>query len=275
MEALLPLFLILGLFFAIVAALIGSRKGQGGLGFILGLLFGPFGILIMLFTKGSRRECPYCKEIVKQDATVCPHCQREFTGGRATPFQQSASNKALKAELKELGMAPRSNRNKSRRARWTLVLFLGALIVLPAIIAIISGLSDRQAIKTPPKAVHKSKPVISRPDIPVPESQPIYILEILSWHWSRTHSGDYVKIEGEVKNISDRNLRGVEALVSFYTSDGTFITSGDAFVEFNPILPGQKSPFSVMERYNPAMAMARTTLQFKFFAGELILTRWK
>lgn len=142
-------------------------------------------------------------------------------------------------------------------------------------VGLLLGPSQKQAVRTSREVVHKSKSVISRPDIPVPESQPTYMLEILSWHWSRTGSGKYVKIEGEVKNISGRSLRSIEAMVSFYTKDGTFITSGSSFIEFNPILAGQKCPFSVLERYNPAMAMTKTTLQFKFFAGELIPARWK
>lgn len=62
----------------IVAALIGGAKGRGCLGFILGILLGPFGILIMLVTPGDRIPCPYCRERIHPDATVCPHCQKEI-----------------------------------------------------------------------------------------------------------------------------------------------------------------------------------------------------
>lgn len=63
--------------FGIVAAIIGAQKGQGCLGFIAGFLLGPFGLIIMIFTKGNRVACPHCKELIRKDATVCPHCQRE------------------------------------------------------------------------------------------------------------------------------------------------------------------------------------------------------
>jgi hypothetical protein len=59
----------------VVAAVIGANKGAGTAGFIIGFLLGPFGILIMIFSKGDRRSCPYCKEWIHKDATVCPHCQ--------------------------------------------------------------------------------------------------------------------------------------------------------------------------------------------------------
>ena len=49
---------------------------------MLGLLFGPFGILFAALAKGDRKQCPHCKERMHKDATVCPHCQRDV--GRRT-----------------------------------------------------------------------------------------------------------------------------------------------------------------------------------------------
>lgn len=61
----------------IVSAMIGARKGEGCGGFIVGILLGPFGILISLFSKGNRKTCPHCKELIHEDAKVCSHCQRD------------------------------------------------------------------------------------------------------------------------------------------------------------------------------------------------------
>lgn len=93
-------------------------------------------------------------------------------------------------------------------------------------------------------------------------------LELLAWSWARDASDYWVEAKGQVKNISDRSLRNVEVLVTFYDKNGTFITASDALIEFNPILPGQTSPFRAMETYNPAMAKA--TIEFKFLMGETI-----
>lgn len=60
---------------AVAAALIGASKGRGGLGFLLGLLFGPFGILFAALSSGNRRECPSCKSKIHPEATVCPVCR--------------------------------------------------------------------------------------------------------------------------------------------------------------------------------------------------------
>jgi hypothetical protein len=77
------------LLFGIVAAMIGSKKGEGCGAFILGILLGPFGILIAIFSKGNRKTCPFCKELVHKDARVCPHCQREI-GVQIAPQATSA-----------------------------------------------------------------------------------------------------------------------------------------------------------------------------------------
>ena len=74
--------------FGIAAGIVTAAKSQNALGFIagflLGVLLGPIGLLISFFIKPSKgklmkgkRECPYCKEAINAQATVCPHCQRE------------------------------------------------------------------------------------------------------------------------------------------------------------------------------------------------------
>ncbi len=95
-------------------------------------------------------------------------------------------------------------------------------------------------------------------------------LELISWNWGRSYGGSYVEGRGQVKNISDAALRNVEAVVNFYDKNGDFITSGSALIEFNPVLVGQISPFTVMETYNPAMKGA--TIQFKYLMGGTIPT---
>ena len=70
MEFLIVFWLLCG----IVAGMIGSQKGEGFGGFMLGVLFGPFGILFALFMRGQQRICPYCAELVKPNARICKHC---------------------------------------------------------------------------------------------------------------------------------------------------------------------------------------------------------
>jgi hypothetical membrane protein len=71
-------FLFIWLIFGIVGAMIGKQKGEGFLGFIIGMLLGPIGILAVLFSSGNRKVCPACKEHIHRDATRCPHCREEL-----------------------------------------------------------------------------------------------------------------------------------------------------------------------------------------------------
>ena len=51
------------------------------------------------------------------------------------------------------------------------------------------------------------------------------------------------------------------------------ITSDSSLIEYDPILPGQTSPFKVIERYNPAMEKAN--IEFKHMWGNRIPTYHK
>jgi len=80
-------FLLIWIGFGFVGSMIANRKGNGGcVGFILGILLGPLGLLIAFFSTdneiekrrrtGDTKKCPYCAEYVKQEAVVCKHCGR-------------------------------------------------------------------------------------------------------------------------------------------------------------------------------------------------------
>lgn len=61
--------------FGLIASIVGSKKGEGVIGFILGSLLGPIGLLIVIASKGKDGwRCSFCRELVHKDATVCKHC---------------------------------------------------------------------------------------------------------------------------------------------------------------------------------------------------------
>ena len=60
---------------AIIAAAIGGKKGEAGSGFLIGLVFGPIGVLFALLSTGNRKPCPFCKEQINKKAEICPHCR--------------------------------------------------------------------------------------------------------------------------------------------------------------------------------------------------------
>lgn len=66
-----------------IGAWIGGKRNSTVLGFLLGLLFGPIGILITLLMD-QRPPCPECRELVDISSARCPFCGKALTwqGGR-------------------------------------------------------------------------------------------------------------------------------------------------------------------------------------------------
>lgn len=69
-------------------ASVGAGIWTIGLGALLalfagiGMLRGPTGTVPSATSSVSTRECPHCREQMRRDASVCPHCQRESTAWR-------------------------------------------------------------------------------------------------------------------------------------------------------------------------------------------------
>ena len=93
-------------------------------------------------------------------------------------------------------------------------------------------------------------------------------MEIVSSSWTKEYG--YATYEGQVKNVSSLKLENVQAVVTWYDKNGNMITSDSALIEYNPILPGQSSPFKVMKTYNPAMEKAG--VEFSHLMGGTIRT---
>lgn len=72
-------------------------------------------------------------------------------------------------------------------------------------------------------------------------------------------------MRGQVKNVGASKLDSVLAVGEFYDKNGVLVKPGEALVDFNPIVPGQTTPFSVMSSYNPEIKTA--TLNFKTMFG--------
>lgn len=93
-------------------------------------------------------------------------------------------------------------------------------------------------------------------------------LHIVSWKCTRERN--WMKTEGEVRNISANAMDGVMAVATYRTKSGEFVTSDDALIEYQPILPNQTSPFSVMTRNNPEISGCEVA--FKKIMGGAIPT---
>jgi predicted amidophosphoribosyltransferase len=102
---------------AAAAAMIGASKGRGGLGFLLGFLFGPFGILFALLIGGNRRECPSCKTKIHKDATVCPMCRSAVPAEAPTIHDESTGMPTTPTQAKEAAMARAKGEEIIERAK--------------------------------------------------------------------------------------------------------------------------------------------------------------
>lgn len=74
---------LLGLFFWAILGLAGSAsyrgKGRSGIvGFLGGIVLGPFGLLLALASSSTLKKCPHCSERVKKEAIVCRYCGRDI-----------------------------------------------------------------------------------------------------------------------------------------------------------------------------------------------------
>lgn len=69
------IIILVGIACAFFAAKIGERKGNRRDGFILGLLFGPLGVLFAFLLDDKRAStCPRCKKQNIQTNMFCCHC---------------------------------------------------------------------------------------------------------------------------------------------------------------------------------------------------------
>lgn len=91
-------------------------------------------------------------------------------------------------------------------------------------------------------------------------------LRIESWRCYKEHG--YYFVAGTVSNISSSSLDSVTAVATFETEDGQFVKNDQAMIDYQPVMAGQTSPFTVITTGNPAIARCR--LAFKHLFGAAI-----
>lgn len=62
-----------------LAGFIGQQKGQALTGFLMGLVVGPLGVLLILLSESPWLQCGNCKMWVPRAAKACGHCQAVFS----------------------------------------------------------------------------------------------------------------------------------------------------------------------------------------------------
>ncbi len=102
-------YAIVWFLFGLSAAIIANGKGRGGW-FILGLLFGPFSLVVALLPSmaaidqvkarssgehGEFKRCSFCAESVRKEAIKCKHCGSDIPGGSETEKEETPAEKTL------------------------------------------------------------------------------------------------------------------------------------------------------------------------------------
>ena len=77
------------------------------------------------------------------------------------------------------------------------------------------------------------------------------------------------QIVGRVRNTTDRPIASVMAVGTFSTSGGALVKVESALLEYDPIMPGQTSPFRVIGTDNPEISNCE--IGFRNLFGPAIL----
>ncbi len=176
------------------------------------------------------KQCKECGKEVSSQAKQCPHC--------GAP------------QKKPFGIG-----------RWLLIA-LAAFIFY----ALIQGNDGAPVPSNAKLADAEEQASAESPAAPPPEVLNTAPLEVKSWHCDREH--DYVFVRGEVKNVTANKLENVVAVGEFRTKGGDLVKSEDALLEYNPIMPGQTSPFSAGGTDNPQISTCHVAFKH-LFGGEI------
>ncbi len=101
--------------------------------------------------------------------------------------------------------------------------------------------------------------------LPDPDSAPSPVqtadLVLVSENASRDPNGGTVDVNGEFRNDGTTKIDSINATTVWRDAKGEIVKSTKIYVGFDPLMPGQTSPFHVMEMDNPLITSEYTTFE--------------
>jgi hypothetical protein len=97
-------------------------------------------------------------------------------------------------------------------------------------------------------------------------------LDLITWSWGLNEDGKTIEATGQVKNISDKPIAGVQAIVIFYNQQNSVVAQATTFIKDN-LTPSQAYPFRITQENNPAMQKAG--MVFLSLQGDTLRTEEK
>lgn len=120
---------------------------------------------------------------------------------------------------------------------------------LPLVVAIIGGLlilcvicgKMSDSVKNTPTNSDATTPIISEPSLKLLSMNEVASSEL------------YFRVIGEIQNDSNQKIQGLSVIVTTYDKSGQIVGNESGIVDYDPLMPNQISPFTVVIRSNPTI----------------------
>ncbi|MEA2640323.1 MAG: hypothetical protein QOF51_1717 [Chloroflexota bacterium] len=124
--------------------------------------------------------------------------------------------------------------------------------------------TSRQPAATEPSVVAAvDTPVPTAIVQPTPVLPDLKVLDTAGWH---REAGNVI-FEGDVQNQSDRSLRNISALVTYYTQDLQRVKQIDGPIATDPLAAGETAHFAITSSDDPSITQA--TIEFRGPGGTI------
>ena len=145
-----------------------------------------------------------------------------------------------------------------------------ALLWIVLILAIVTRQLDLGNPASAPVPGHTPSGSTSAPVIthsPQPPPTPLFDLALPAAACTLNQTYAMTTCEGTVRNLSARTIEGVQVVLEWVDDQGAVQATNSGPIDYNPLLAGQESPWTLVGSYNPALT--KFIVSFRGPAGPL------